>query len=60
MLTVAFDSGFQSCTANVTMGRESGKAFKFKGLDGKTYTATGSPTASTPTCSIREGNPFAQ
>jgi hypothetical protein len=59
-LTITFDSGFQSCAANIVFGRESGKAFKFKGLDGKNYTATGVPTASTPSCSIRDGNPFAQ
>ena len=57
-LVVNFDSSFQSCTASVTLGRESGKAFKFKGLNGKTFTSTGTPTVSTPTCSIREGNPF--
>jgi hypothetical protein len=59
-LSITFDSGFQSCTAAVIFGRESGKAFKFKGLDGKNYTATGVPTASAPSCSIRDGNPFAQ
>lgn len=57
-LVVSFDSSFQSCTASITLGRESGKAFKFKGLNGKTFTATGTPTVSTPSCSIREGNPF--
>jgi hypothetical protein len=59
-LVVNFDSGFQSCTASITFGRESGRPFKFKGLNGKTYTATGTPTASSPSCSIRDGNPFAQ
>jgi hypothetical protein len=59
-LTITFDSSFQSCTASIAFGREGGKAFKFKGLDGKTYTTTGVPTATTPSCSIREGNPFAQ
>ena len=57
-LVVSFDSSFQSCTASIMLGRESGKAFKFKGLNGKTFTATGTPTVSTPSCSIREGNPF--
>ena len=57
-LVVSFDSSFQSCTASIMLGRESGKAFKFKGLNGKTFTSTGTPTVSTPTCSIREGNPF--
>ena len=57
-LVVSFDSSFQSCTANIMLGRESGKAFKFKGLNGKIFTATGTPTVSTPRWSIREGNPF--
>jgi hypothetical protein len=57
-MIVTFDSGFQSCTASINFGREGGRAFKFKGLNGKTYTATGSPTASTPSCSIGAGNPF--
>lgn len=57
-LIVTFDSGFRSCTADVIMGRESGKSFKFKGLNGKTFTATGTPQVSGTTCSIRDGNPF--
>lgn len=57
---ISFEPGFQSCTASVQYGRESGTAFKFRGLNGQIYTATGVPTASTPTCSIREGNAFAQ
>ena len=57
-MIVTFDSGFQSCTASITFGRESGKPFKFKGLNGKIFTAVNTPTASTPSCSIREGNPF--
>ena len=40
------------------LGREGGKAFKFKGLNGKTFTSTGTPTVSGATCSIRDGNPF--
>ena len=57
-LIVSFDGGFQSCTASIVMGRENGKAVKFKGLNGQIFTATGVPTVSTPSCSIREGNPF--
>jgi hypothetical protein len=59
-MIISFDAGFQSCTASVQYGREVGKAFKFKGLNGETFTAKGVPTASTPTCSIRAGNAFAQ
>jgi hypothetical protein len=59
-MTISFEPGFQSCTASIQFGRESGTDFKFKGLNGEIYTATGVPTASTPTCSIREGNAFGQ
>jgi len=41
-------------------GRESGKVFKFRGVNGEMCTVAGVPTASTPSCSIRAGNPFAQ
>src|SRR6185437_16157951 len=59
-MVVSFDPGFQSCTASVHFGRESGKPFQYRGLRGELFTATGVPTASTPTCSVREGNAFAQ
>jgi hypothetical protein len=57
-MIVSFDSGFQSCTASIGFGRDGSKPFAFKGMNGKTYTSKSSPTASTPTCSIRDGNPF--
>ena len=57
-LTVTFDPGFQSCNASIVFGRENGKPFKFKGLNGMIFTATGVPSASSPSCSIRDGNPF--
>jgi len=59
-MVVSFDPGFQSCTASVHFGRKSGKPFQYRGLRGELFTATGVPTASTPTCSVREGNAFAQ
>lgn len=59
-VTITFDPSFGSCTASIAFGREGGKPYKVKGLDGKIYTATGVPTASAPTCSIQAGNPFAQ
>jgi hypothetical protein len=49
-MTITFDPSFSSCNASVVMGREAGKAMKFKGLDGKTYTVEGKPS--------RSGNPF--
>lgn len=57
-VTVTFAPDFRSCTTSVAFGREGGKAYKVKGLDGKMYTATGVPTASGATCSISDGNPF--
>jgi hypothetical protein len=59
-LVITSDSGFQTCTATMQFGRESGKVFKFRGVNGEMCTVTGAPTTSTPSCSIRAGNPFAQ
>ncbi len=52
-----FDPGFSSCTVSVTFGREAG-GLKRKGIDGVMYTID-SMTASGESCSIREGNAFA-
>jgi hypothetical protein len=41
------------------MARESGKAFTFKGLNGKILTATGPAVVSSPSCSVQTGNAFA-
>lgn len=59
-IVISFDPGFQSCTASVHFGRENGRPYQYRGLHGELFTATGVPTTSTPTCSIREGNAFAQ
>jgi hypothetical protein len=59
-LSISFDSGYHGCTASVQYGHETGKTMKIKGLDGETYTITGAPSASGASCSIREGNAFAQ
>jgi hypothetical protein len=58
-LSISFDPSFQSCTASVIMGAESGKPLVWKGLNGITYTATGKPGISTPSCSISQGNALA-
>jgi hypothetical protein len=52
-----FDPSFSSCTVAVTFGREAG-GLKRVGVDGK-MVAIQSMTASGESCSIREGNPFA-
>jgi hypothetical protein len=58
-LTVTFNPTFTGCTAEGILGHEAGKAFTFKGLNGKTYTALGRPNISGQTCSVSDGNPFA-
>ena len=58
-LVVSFDSSFSSCTARVLTGGQGGGSMTWKGIDGKTYTSTGPATASSPSCSIQSGNPFA-
>ena len=58
-MVVTFAPDFQSCTAQVAMARESGKAFTFKGLNGKILTATGPAVVSSPSCSVQTGNAFA-
>jgi hypothetical protein len=52
-----FDPGFSSCTVAVMFGREAGH-LKRKGVDGVMYTID-SMTPSGESCSIREGNAFA-
>ena len=59
-LMIAFDSGFQTCTAQVITGGENGGRMTWTGLNGIKYTSTGPATASTPSCSISEGNTFAR
>ena len=59
-MVVSFDSGFTSCSVNVIFGREGGQNIRFKGLNGKMYTQQGPFNVSGQSCSIREGNPFAQ
>jgi hypothetical protein len=54
----SFDPGFTSCTLAVTIGREAG-GMKRKGINGVLYTLD-SVTPSGESCSISEGNSFAQ
>jgi hypothetical protein len=58
-MTITFNSSFTGCTVRVIMGHEAGKAIVYKGLNGKTYTATGPANVSQQTCSVRDGNAFA-
>jgi hypothetical protein len=58
-LTISFDPSFQSCTADMIIGTEAGKPRVWKGLNGETFTATGKAVVSGVSCSIRDGNVFA-
>ena len=54
---VSFDAGFANCTVTVTFGREAG-GIKRKGINGEMLTID-SMKATSESCSIRDGNPFA-
>jgi hypothetical protein len=56
---ITFDPSFQTCSASILAGTESGKLFSWKGLDGVIYTATAKPEISGVSCSISQGNAVA-
>ncbi|MCW5702360.1 MAG: hypothetical protein AB7I42_08340 [Bradyrhizobium sp.] len=58
-MVVSFDQNYSSCTVSVQIAREDGGVIKRKGTDGivREYLSI---VTSDETCSIREGNPFAQ
>jgi hypothetical protein len=58
-MAITWDSGGQSCNASIVAGRDSGQAIQWKGVNGKTYTATGPAQPSNISCSIAAGNAFA-
>jgi hypothetical protein len=57
LMTISFEGGGQSCSAELVSGRDKG-AFRFKGLNGVMYEATGPATFSGVSCSIASGNAF--
>jgi hypothetical protein len=59
-ITINFDSAFQSCNVDVLHGKDSGKPFKWTSLSGEIYEAQGAMTISGQSCSIRDGNAFAE
>jgi hypothetical protein len=59
-MTVNFDSSFQSCTVDVIVGGEGGKPVEWNGMDGRKHKASGRTTVSAQSCSIANGNAFAQ
>ncbi len=54
---VSFDAGFASCTVTVSFGREAG-GIKRMGINGEMLTIE-QMKATSESCSIRDGNPFA-
>ncbi len=57
-MVVSFDPSFASCTVSVQNAKENGGVIKRKGTDGVVREFL-SITTSGETCSVREGNPFA-
>lgn len=58
MITATFDGSFAGCKVSVVYGKEGGKAMRIKGVDGVMYDVI-SMTAVNPTCSVKDGNIFA-
>ena len=58
-MTISWDASGGSCTATMLAGRDSGRTIQWKGVNGKTYTATGPVEPSNISCSIATGNSFA-
>lgn len=58
-LRISFDGSFQTCNADVIVGGTGGAPISWIGLDGERYTATGHPNISDVSCSVENGNAFA-
>jgi len=58
-MIITWDASGCSCNATIVAGRDSGRAIQWKGVNGKTYTATGPVQNSNISCSIATGNSFA-
>ena len=58
-LTVSFDAAFSNCTASVVYGNSGGKK-TWKSYDGKRTIELLALSASGASCSVRDGNAFAQ
>ena len=58
-MTISFDPSFQTCSVAVVHGSESGKPYVWVNLVGATCTATGKATVSNLSCSVSQGNAFA-
>jgi len=58
-LTISFDDGFRSCHADLIVGGQNGAPITWVSLGGEKYTQTGRPSISQQSCSIQDGNAFA-
>ena len=58
-MVITWDASGGSCSAAIQAGRDNGRAIQWKGVNGKTYTATGPVQTSNISCSIAAGNAFA-
>jgi hypothetical protein len=56
---VTFDAGYSGCAVTVTHGKENGGVIKRKGLDGVVREIL-SITVTSTSCSVRDGNAFAE
>jgi len=52
MIAIEFGPTFETCAPAVVMGHESGKPYRWVGLDGRTYEAAGPPQISDESCSV--------
>lgn len=57
---ISFNASYTSCSVEVVTGRESGKPFVWTSLAGVRCTGTGQAVVSNTSCSVSEGNSFAQ
>jgi len=57
-MTISFDPSGQSCCASIVAGRDSGRAIRWRMVDGSVREATGAPSFSNISCSITSGNAF--
>jgi hypothetical protein len=57
---ISFDSSFHSCTAQVIVGEEAGRPIEWISLSGARCSGTGKTEVSNVSCSVTDGNVFAQ
>ncbi len=58
-MVITWDASGASCNATILAGRDNGRPIQWKGVNGKTFTATGPVQPSNVSCAIAAGNAFA-